>query len=235
METVRVAIQTEPAIRERVPLSRERVLQAAIELADDAGIDGLSMRRVGQRLGVEAMSLYNHVANKEDLLNGMLDQVLAEIDPPIEDDSDWRRVFHERVMSARRAFLRHRWAMDVVISQTDASPAMLAYMESMVGIIRRSGFSLDLTHHALHALGSRTMGFTQELFVDSGDAPADPAVSAAMASQMREHFPYIAEIVTKVTHEQDSVIGSGCDDQFEFEFGLDLLLDGLERLRLASA
>ncbi len=230
-----MAIQTEPPTRERLPLTRQRVLGAAVELADEAGIDGLSMRRVGQRLGVEAMSLYNHVANKADLLNGMLDVVLAEIDPPLDNDLDWRRVFHERVMSARRVFLAHRWAADVVTKQMSASPAMLDYMDSMVGIIRRAGFSLDLTHHALHALGSRTMGFTQEMFEDSGAAPQDPETSAAMASQMADQFPYIAEIINQITHDQESVIGAGCDDQFEFEFGLDLLLDGLERLRRAAA
>jgi AcrR family transcriptional regulator len=217
-----------------MPLTRERVLAAAIELADEAGIDGLSMRRVGQRLGVEAMSLYNHVANKEDLLNGMLDLVVAEIDQPIEDEPDWRTVFYERVMSARQAFLRHRWAAAVVLNHAAAGPAMLAYMDSMVGIIRRAGFSLDLTHHTLHALGSRTMGFTQELFEDSADGPADPEASAAMARQMADNFPYIGEIITQISHEQESVVGSGCDDQFEFEFGLNLLLDGLERLRVAS-
>ncbi len=229
-----MALHTESSVSERLPLTRQRVLAAAVDLADEAGVEGLSMRRVGQRLGVEAMSLYNHVANKEDLLNGMLDLVLAEIDPPMQDEADWRTVFHERVMSARRAFLRHKWAADVV-GQTGASPAMLAYMEAMIAIIRSAGFSIDLTHHALHALGSRTMGFTQELFDDSTDAPVDPQASATMASQMASLFPYIGEIVTHITHEQESVVGSGCDDQFEFEFGLDLLLDGLERLRLSAA
>jgi AcrR family transcriptional regulator len=228
-----LALHPEPETRQRLPLTRQRVLAAAVELADEAGIDGLSMRRVGQRLGVEAMSLYNHVANKGDLLEGMLDLVLSEIDPPIDDGSDWRRVFAERVMSARRALLRHRWAADVVIGQTNASPQMLAYMDSMVGILRRAGFSLALTHHALHALGSRTLGFTQELFEDSGDGPADPAAAAAMARHFAD-YPYVAEIVTQVTHDDESVIGSGCDDQFEFEFGLDLLLDGLERLRVGG-
>ncbi|HYI23217.1 MAG TPA: TetR/AcrR family transcriptional regulator C-terminal domain-containing protein [Candidatus Limnocylindrales bacterium] len=226
-----MTIEPQTRERDRIPLDRQRVLQAAVQLADREGIEALSMRRVGQQLGVEAMSLYNHVANKEDLLDGMLDVVLSEIDPPLTDEGDWRRIFHERVMTARRALKRHPWASTVIVSRVNPTPHMLAYMDSMIGIVRRAGFSLDLTHHAMHALGSRTMGFAQELFEDSADAGADPAVMDLMIKQMAEQFPYAAEIATKVRHDNESVVGSGCDDQFEFEFGLNLILDGLERLR----
>jgi len=227
-------IETENRERQRTPLDREKVLKAAVQLADREGIDSLSMRRVGHQLGVEAMSLYNHIANKEDLLDGMLDVVLAEIDPPLADEGDWRHVFHERVLAARRALKRHPWASTIVVTRVNPTPQMLAYMDSMIGIVRRAGFSLDLTHHAMHALGSRTMGFAQELFEDSADPSADPAAMELMISQMAEQFPYAAEIATKVRHDDESVVGSGCDDQFEFEFGLDLILDGLERLRRAD-
>jgi hypothetical protein len=119
-----------------------------------------------------------------------------------------------------------------MVSRVDPTAAMLTYMDSMIGVLRRAGFSLDLTHHAMHALGSRTMGFEQELFQESAESGADPDQGALMLSQMAEQFPYAAEIATQVMHESDSVVGSGCDDQFEFEFGLDLILDGLERLRV---
>ena len=229
-----MAISREIAPASRSPLTRDRVLTAAVTLADRDGIDSISMRRVGNELGVEAMSLYNHIANKEDLLDGMLDVVVGEIDPAIEDESDWRRVFHERALSARRALKRHRWASEVLASRANPTPSMLAYMDSMIGIVRRAGFSLDLTHHAMHALGSRAMGFNQELFEDSDDADADPETMDLMVKQMAAQFPYAAEIATQVQHDDESVVGSGCDDQFEFEFGLDLILDGLERLRLGS-
>jgi AcrR family transcriptional regulator len=220
--------------QQRSPLNRERVLRAAVKLADREGIEALSMRRVGTELGVEAMSLYNHIANKEDLLDGMLDVVLAEIDPLIDDESDWRRVFSERALSARRALLRHPWASSVLVTRVNPSPQMLAYMDSMIGIVRRAGFSLDLTHHAMHALGSRSMGFAQELFQETADSDTDPETMELMIKQMAEQFPYAAEIATKVRHDDATVVGTGCDDEFEFEFGLNLILDGLERLRQES-
>ena len=219
----------------RAPLSRDRVLRAAVSLADREGIDSLSMRRVGTELGVEAMSLYNHVANKEDLLDGMLDVVLGEIEPALEDEGDWRRVFHDRALSARRALQRHPWASEVIASRINPTPSMLAYLDSMIGVVRRAGFSLDLTHHAMHTLGSRALGFSQELFEESGDVDVDPATMDLMVKQMAAQFPYAAEIATKVRHDNESVVGAGCDDQFEFEFGLNLILDGLERLRLGEA
>jgi AcrR family transcriptional regulator len=230
-----MAADTQSRPSQRTPLSRERVLQAAVELADREGLDALSMRRVGQRLGVEAMSLYNHIANKEDLLDGMLDVVLSEIDPPLQDESDWRRVFSERVLSARRALLRHTWASSVLVTRVNPTAQMMAYMDSMIGIVRRAGFSLDLTHHAMHALGSRTMGFAQELFQDSPDSVVDPETTRQLMNQLAEQFPYAAEIAAQVQHDDASVVGTGCDDQFEFEFGLNLMLDGLERLRLEGA
>ncbi|MFD3694634.1 TetR/AcrR family transcriptional regulator C-terminal domain-containing protein [Streptomyces sp. NPDC058646] len=210
----------------RAPLNRERVLSAAVALADDGGIESLSMRRLAQELGVVPMALYKHVANKEQLLDGMVDAVVAEIDPP-GDGADWKDVVRRRVLSARRVLLRHRWASQVIESRTGPTPAVLAYLDSMIGTFRDGGFSVDLTHHVMHALGSRLLGFSQELFDDSGSAgPADAAAIAAMAGR----YPRIAELASAAAHDGESVVGRSCDDQFEFEFALDLLLDGLERL-----
>src|SRR5687767_14495180 len=147
----------------RVPLSRDRVLRAAVALADDAGIDSLSMRNLAQELGVVPMALYKHVANKEQLLDGMVDVVVGEIDPPVPG-ADWKGAVRQRILSARRALLRHPWASRVIESRTNPTPVVLAYMDSMIGMFRAGGFSADLTHHVMHALGSRMWGFTQELF-----------------------------------------------------------------------
>jgi AcrR family transcriptional regulator len=211
----------------RPPLSRERVLRAAVALADQGGVESLSMRRLARELGVVPMALYKHVANKDEMLDGMVDLVVGEIDPPA-GGPDWKPAVRRRVLSARRALLRHPWAPEVLESRTNPTPSVLAYMDSMIGMFRAGGFSVDLTHHAIHAMGSRLFGFTQELFDDSADAGAvpDPEVVRALAV-----FPHITELMLAITHDQGSVVGPGCDDQLEFEFALDLLLDGLQRLR----
>src|SRR5262245_59502850 len=130
----------------RTPLNRERVLRAAVDLADREGIDALSMRRLAQELGVEAMSFYNHVDGKEDLLNGMIDLIVGEIDPP-SADGDWKAIARARILSARRTMLRHPWASTVIVSRTEPSPVIMRYMDSMAGILRGGGFSVDLLHH----------------------------------------------------------------------------------------
>ena len=213
----------------RVPLSRERVLRAAVALADERGIEELSMRKLGQQLGVEAMSLYNHVANKEDVLDGMVDFVVGEIDPP-PTGTDWKTAVRERALSARRALLRHPWTSRVLESRTTPTPMVLEYFDSMIGLFRAGGFSIDLTHHAMHAMGSRLFGFTQELFDDSSN-DLDPEAEAVMLQTMAAQYPHLGEMALAISHDENSVVGQGCDDQFEFEFALDLLLDGLERLR----
>jgi AcrR family transcriptional regulator len=212
----------------RVRLSRDRVLRAGVVVADDAGIESLSMRRLAQELGVVPMALYKHVVNKEELLDGMVDVVVGEIDPPVRG-TDWKSAVRQRILSARRALLRHPWASRVLESRTNPTPLVLGYMDSMIGMFRAGGFSVDLTHHVMHTLGSRIYGFTQELFEDSPSV--DPATQATMPPEMARRYPYITELVTAVYHDEASVVGSGCDDQFEFEFALDLLLDGIERLR----
>jgi AcrR family transcriptional regulator len=208
-------------------LTRARVLEAAVAVADRDGIDAVSMRNLGQELGIEAMSLYTHIRGKEDLLDGMVDVVVAEI--PIDTAGpDWRTTLRRSILAARAVMLRHRWAARVIETRTVPGPATLAYMEAVTGIVRGGGFSVDLTHHAMHVLGSRVLGFNQDLYDDSG--PADPEAVAAFAAQLAEAFPNIAAIASAASHEDGL---GGCDDDYEFAFGLDLILDGLERRRVS--
>jgi AcrR family transcriptional regulator len=223
-----MATQVDANAQPRVPLSRQRVLGAAVALADDGGVDALSMRRLAQELGVVPMALYKHVSNKDELLDGMVDVVVGEIDPP-PSGTDWKTAIRQRVLSARSALLRHPWASRVIESRTSPTPRVVEYMDSVIGIFRAGGFSIDLTHHAMHAMGSRLLGFTQELFNDT--ANVGPEMQAVMPRDLAGRYPHIAELVMAITHDEASVVGQGCDDQFEFEFALDLLLDGLERLR----
>ena len=211
-----------------MPLSKERVLDAAVALADAQGVEGLSMRKLAQELGVVPMALYKHVANKDELLDGMVDLVVGEIDPPA-GGTDWKAAMRRRVLSARGALLRHPWASRVMESRSSPTPAVLAYMDSMIGMFRAGGFTIDLTHHAMHAMGSRLLGFSQELFDDTADV--GPGMDAETLRELAGRFPHVTELVVAITHDQASVVGQGCDDQFEFEFALDLMLDGLERLR----
>jgi AcrR family transcriptional regulator len=223
-----VTTEIEVGAQPRSPLTRERVLGTAVALADQGGIESLSMRKLAQALDVVPMALYRHVANKDELLNALVDVVIGEIDPPL-DGADWKIAIRARILAARRALLRHPWASRVMESRTAPTPVVLGYMDSMIGLFRTGGFSLDLTHHALHAMGSRMFGFTQELFNDT--TVSDPAAEAEMWSAMADTYPHIFEIFTTISHDDPSIVGAGCDDQFEFEFALDLMLDGLERLK----
>lgn len=195
------------------------------------------MRRLAAELDVVPMALYKHFANKEALVTAMLDVVVAEIDPPT-GDPDWRLVIRRRILSARAALLRHPWASAAVEAQPTPSAAVLGYFDSMIKALRDGGLSLDLTHHALHALGSRLLGFSQEIFNDSADENSDPARDREAEERQLAHlavaYPSIGEMIAIVAHHDASVVGSGCDDQFEFEFALDLILDGLEVRRLAE-
>lgn len=211
-----------------MPLSRERVLNAAVALADEAGVESLSMRKLSQKLDVVPMALYKHVANKEELLDGMVEVIISGIDTQVSGEN-WKAAVRLRILSARKVMLRHRWASQVIESRTSAPRVVLEYMDSLIGLFRAGGLSADLTHHVMHALGSRMWGFTQEVF-PTPPSPADPEEREAMFQQVATQFPYIVEIATTGSHESDTAVGSGCDDQFEFEFALDLLLDGFERL-----
>ncbi|MEU2895014.1 TetR/AcrR family transcriptional regulator [Streptomyces sp. NPDC001273] len=230
-----MARQTDEVHRPRTPLSRQRVLAAAVALADEGGADALSMRKLAQELGVVPMALYKHVAGKDELLDGMIDAVVGEIDPPA-GDADWKSAVRLRVLSARRMLLRHPWAAGVIEARMKAraapTRAVMAYLDSMIGIFRAGGFSLDLVHHAMHIMGSRVLGFSQELFEDASGRAPDP--DALPPEEMAARYPHITELAMAVSHDEESVVGSGCDDQFEFEFALDLTLDGLERLRAAN-
>ncbi|QDY11082.1 TetR family transcriptional regulator [Micromonospora sp. HM134] len=218
----------------RTPLNRDRILRAAVTLADGAGIESLSMRNLAQELGVVPMALYKHVANKDELLDGMIDVVVGEIEP-LTPGVGWQPAIRRRVLSARRVLRRHPWASLAIESRSMATPAVLDYLDSMIGALRAGGLSADLTHHVMHALGSRILGFSQELFDASRQAgrtgPTAPTPPAPLPPEVAARFPHVAEIATAAAHDTGSVVGAGCDDQFEFEFALDLLLDGIERLR----
>ncbi|MFF5264388.1 TetR/AcrR family transcriptional regulator [Actinomadura viridis] len=224
----------------RVPLSRRRVLRAAVGLADRDGLDSLTMRRLAQELGVEAMSLYHHVANKEAVLDGVVEVILGEIVAAVEEaeapspEEDWQGALRARILAAREVLLRHPWAPRVLETRTTGSPAFIAYMDHVVGLLRAGGFSFDLAHRALHVLGSRALGFTQELFQPDGAGTPD-AEAAAMMEQMAGRYPNLAGMLADAVHDDpDGTLGF-CDDQFEFEFALDLILEGLERRRAAGS
>jgi AcrR family transcriptional regulator len=204
------------------------VLEAAVDLADREGIEALSMRRLGQELGIEAMSLYTHVRSKDNLLAGMVDVVIGEI-PHRRRSGDWKSSMRRTVLSSRRVMLRHPWAPAIIETLDDPGPAGLRHFDTVIGIMREGGLSLELTHHALHLMGSRVLGFTQDLFDDSSDV--DPKVAALLAQQIGATHPYVAELAVAVTH--DGGLG-GCDTDVEFEFALDVILDSLERLRRAA-
>ncbi len=227
-----MATQTDRPER-RAPLSRDRVLRAAVELADSQGIEAVSMRKLGHELGVEAMSLYNHVASKDDLLNGMVEQVMGEIDlQPVGET--WQAAMRNLILRARDAMLRHPWAPSVFETRTAIGPAAMEYFNALLGIFRQGGFSYDLAHHAMHTLGSRALGFTQELF-EPDDAAAADIESERMMREMADRLPYLIEMMGEIAHDDlDSNLG-WCDDQTEFVFALDLILDGLEQKRDAEA
>ena len=155
---------------------------------------------------------------------------MSEIATPAAD-RDWKAALRARVLAAREVMLRHPWASRVLETRTEAPPAVVAHFEAMAGIMRDGGFSVDLVHHALHTLGSRMLGFSQELFDVSGALAEGPEVLALTAHRMARDLPNLAAMLLQISHDESTVVGSGCDDQLEFEFALDLLLDGLERRR----
>jgi AcrR family transcriptional regulator len=207
----------------REPLNRDRILRAAVSLADGAGIAAVSMRKLGEALGVEAMSLYNHVANKSALLDGMIDQVFSEIELPVGEDG-WRAAMRMRAISARQALRRHPWAIGLMESRTSPGPATLRHHDAVLGCLRRAGFSVELTAHAYSLLDSYIYGFAlgeSGLPFATGEQAAQVAqdISAQFASGQ---YPYLTEIA------MEHVVKAGYDYGDEFEIGLDLILDGLQ-------
>jgi AcrR family transcriptional regulator len=200
-------------------------MTVAIELADRDGIDSISMRKLAQELGVEAMSLYTHVRNKEDLLDGMVDAVIGQI-PISADGAGWKASLRQMALAARSVILRHPWAPRIIETRSAPGPAALRYVNAVIGIFREGGFSIAQAHHGLHILGSRALGFTQDLFDDSGDL--DPETAAMLADALGATHPYVVEMALAVTHS--GTLGP-CDDDAEFVFALDLILDGLARLQ----
>lgn len=216
----------------RAPLSRELLLRTAVAIADADGLEAVTMRRLGEAVGAEAMSLYHHVANKGDLLDGIVDLVMAEIDELVErtavPDDDWQQAMRRRILSAREVMLKHPWAPRLFETRTTMSPAVVRYHDKLVGLMRAGGFSYDLAHHALHALGSRALGFSQELF--------DPAAGAGpgserMLRELADEVPHLVGMMSDIAHDDPGSTIGWCDDQAEFEFALDLLLEGLDRRR----
>jgi AcrR family transcriptional regulator len=222
---VKISALAKTGAERRTQLTRERVMAAAIELADRDGIESISMRKLAHELGVEAMSLYTHVRNKNDLLDGMADAVISQI-PMSADGLDWKTSLRQMALAARSVVLRHPWVPRTVEAQTAPGPAALLYVNAVIGILREGGFSIAQVHHAIHILGSRLLGFTQAIFDDSGDL--EPEAAAALASQLGASHPYVVEMALAVTH--GGALGR-CDDDAEFEFALEFILDGLARIQ----
>ena len=214
-----------PAPRPRTPLSRERVLRAALTLADASGIESLSMRKLGRALGVEAMSLYNHVASKDDLLDGLVDLVFEEIDLPSAGE-DWKDAMRRRAIATRAVLSVHRWAIGLMESRTAPGPATLRHHDAVIGCLRAAGFALPLVAHAYSALDSYIYGFAlQERSLPFQETPEQTeALAREMLARFHaERYPHLAEFTA------EHILQPGYDYGLEFEFGLELILDGLER------
>ena len=208
----------------RSPLSRERVLEAAIALADEAGLEALSMRKLAKVLDVKAMSLYNHVANRDDLLDGMVDWVVNEIEVPIVG-RDWQEAMRGRAQSAHGVLLQHPWATMPLVSRVNVGPAMLRYIDATLGCLVEAGFSLEMSDHAWNAMDSHIYGFTlQELNFPFEADDYSEAAEAYVAMIPAEKYPYMNRLTHLVMEQQ-------YDGLHEFELGLNLILDGLEKLR----
>ena len=214
----------------RIPLSRERVLSAAITLADEGGIESLSMRKLAEGLGVEAMSLYNHVASKSSLLDGMIDIVFSEIDLPSGDGGDWRDAMRRRAISARQVLRRHPWAIGLMESRSSPGPATLRHHDAVIGCLREAGFPVALAAHAFALLDSYIYGFALQeasLPFDTGEETAELA-EMIMARFPPGEYPHLTELTV------EHVLQPGYDYGNEYQFGLDLILDGLEKTQEAA-
>ena len=217
-------MRAKPALRSRTPLSRDRVLRAGVAFADEHGVASLSMRKLGEVLGVEAMSLYNHVANKSELLDGMVDIVFSEIGLP-PDGADWKSAMRQRAVSAREVLSRHRWAIGLMESRASPGPATPRHHDSVIGSLRAADFSVEMAAHAFSVLDSYIYGFALQeasLPFDSGEGTADLA-EATLRQMPADQYPHLTELTI------EHVLRPGYDYGAEYVFGLDLILDGLER------
>ncbi len=218
-----MAVETGTGAGRRAPLTRQRVLRVAVTLADAGGIAALTMRRLAQAAGVETMSVYHHVANKDDVLDGMVDLVFDEIALPAPG-APWRTAMRERAVSARDALSRHPWATPLMESRTTPGPATLRHHDAVIGTLRSGGFSVVLAAHAFSLIDSYVYGFALQEVTLPFDSPES---AAALAQEMlarvpADEYPYLAELTT------EHVLQPGYDYAEEFAFGLDLILDGLE-------
>jgi AcrR family transcriptional regulator len=216
-----------PAAARRGPaLSRVRVIAAAIDLADEQGLESVSMRNLAARVGVVPMALYKHVSDKEDLVAGMLDAVIDSYAVP-DPGQDWRRTVRGRILAAREALLAHAWLRPAIESATRRTPSVLRHMDTLAGDFIGGGFSVDLTHHVMHALGNRIWGYSPEAFSSPASTSGEPPPPEVLA-EMTKAFPNVMAIAMDAATRNPT---GACDEQGEFEFTLDLLLDAFERLR----
>ena len=221
-----MATQAKRAAKRRAALTRERILRAAITLADRDGIESLSMRKLGQKLGVEAMSLYNHVRNKEDMLDGMVDVVFSQIDLP-PSGADWRTAMRQRAISVHQVLLRHPWANGLMESRTTPGPANLRHHDAVLGSLRRAGFPVEMAAHAYSILDGYIYGFTlTESTLPFGNSKEAKEVAGNLLEGFRAgEYPHLAEMAI------DRAMKPGFSYGNEFEYGLDLILDGITRAR----
>jgi AcrR family transcriptional regulator len=212
--------------RPRIPLTRERVLQTALELADQGGLESLSMRKLGQALGVEAMALYYHFANKERVLDGIVDLVFGEIDLP-QTGTDWKPAMRQRAISVRDALLRHRWAIGLMESRTNPGPANLRHHDAVIGCLRAAGFDMAATATAYSLLDSYIYGFAlTKMNLPFDDTSDIVEMSETMLAPFAPgEYQNLADFIT------EHAMKPGYDYADEFEYGLDVILDGLERAR----
>lgn len=224
---VRQPVSAANGLESPARLSRDRIVAAAIAVADREGLDAVSMRRLGQDLHVDPMSLYRHIGDKDGLLDAMVDAVLTEIEP-VTDGATWIESARATMLAARAVMVRHPWTADIVKARPAPTPAGLRHLDTLLGILREAGFSLALTHHAIHALGSRILGFSQDLYDDRPNVRQPPEAAQIQALQWASTHPRLAELALAASH--GGALG-GCDDDEEFRFSLDLVLEGLERRR----
>jgi AcrR family transcriptional regulator len=211
------------AAQSRIPLTRERVLLAAVELADTRGIEALTMRNLGQELGVEAMSLYKHVADKEDILDGVADRIAAGFEVPSRD-LEWREALRRSAISAHAILRRHPWASTVIESRSNLGPARLRYVDAVIGVMAAAGFPLPVIGRAFMALDSHIYGFTLQEAAWTFEA-GDPAAAEAFGRRLAgDDYPNILAMTRAVGDDPELT-------RVDFTFGLDILLDGLEALR----